>query len=428
MTPAVASRDWASLTTPLLLIGLRGLNTVSKFALSLYAVRYLGLSDLGIYGLLVAGVTILPAFAGFGTNDWIGRQAARESMAKVGPLMSARLSLSLAFNVCVQIVAYALNAAMGVPVPWPIMLMFSGVALLDHLADDIDIVLTYRGHVVLSNFLLFLRAGLWPLGVIAVGLAIPEARTLEMLILGWLIGLIIKWIVFGFFAVRRGALHYLRPDWRLITQGIPQSVPFYLKDMSIAANLYLDRFLVSIFLGLELTGVYTFFWSMANVINNLALSAIFLPYMSRLVRLAKDNVAEFRSLLRSVEWRTGGFAVSLAVVLMAVMPFVVPYLGRPLLSQYLPVFAIVAAATVLRAANDSYNYVLLALHRDRAIAVMSLLAVPLSAALYALLMWLFGLNGAASAYLIACALLLIPRVALSRREGLSPRMELQASR
>lgn len=428
MTPAVASKDWTSLTTPLLLIGLRGLNTVSKFALSLYAVRYLGLSELGIYGLLVAGVTILPAFAGFGTNDWIGRQAARESIVKVGPLMSARLALSLAFNVCVQIVAYVLNAVMGAPVPWPIMLMFSGVALLDHLADDVDIVLTYRGHVVLSNFLFFLRSGLWPIGVIAVGIAIPEARTLEMLILGWLIGLVIKWIVLGIFAMRRGVLHYLRPDWRLITKGIPQSVAFYLKDMSIAANLYLDRFLVSLFLGLELTGVYTFFWSMANVIHNLALSAIFLPYMSRLVRLAKDNVAEFRALLTTVEWRTGGFAVSLALVLTAVMPFVVPYLDRPLLSQYLPVFAIVAAATVLRTANDSYNYVLLALHRDRAIAAISLLAVPLSAALYALLMWLFGLNGAASAYLIACALLLIPRVALSRREGLSPRAEPHASR
>lgn len=408
-------RDWSGVLTPLLLIALRGLNTASKFALSLYTARYLGLSELGIYGLLVAGVTILPAFAGFGTNDWLGRQAARAGMAQVGPLLSAKLVLSLAFNFTAQIVSYALNAALGAPVPWSVMLLFSGVAMLDQLADDVDIMLTYRGHVVLANVLIFLRAGLWPLGVIAAGLIWPAARTLEALILGWLIGLVVKWIVLGLYAARRGAWHHAKPDWRLITEGIPQSVPFYLKDISIAANLYLDRFLVSLFLGLELTGVYTFFWSMANVIHNLSLSAIFLPYMSRLVRLAKDSMSEFRSLLRSVEWRTGAFAVALALALIAAMPFVIPYLGRPLLADYMPVFVVVAAATVLRAGVDSYNYVLLALHRDRAIAVMSMIAVPLSAALYALLMRPFGLNGAAVAYLLTSLLLLAPRLILSRR-------------
>lgn len=408
-------RDWSGLLTPMLLIALRGFNTVSKFALSLYTARYLGLAELGIYGLLVAGVTILPAFAGFGTNDWLGRRAARSGMTEVGPLMSAKLALSLAFNVGLQATAYALNAAMGTPVPWPVMMIFSGVALLDHLADDVGILLTYRGHVVLANILFFIRAGLWPIGVIVIGLLVPAARTLEALIVGWLAGLVLMWLILGTYAIRRGAIAHARPDWRLVTQGIPQSVPFYLKDMSIAANLYLDRFLVSLFLGLELTGVYTFFWSMANVIHNLAVSAIFLPAMSKLVRSAKENMAEFRALLRGVEWRTAGFAIALALVLIAVLPFIIPYIDRPLLSAYLPVFAIVVAATVLRTGVDSYNYVLLALYHDRAIAVMSMVAVPLSAALYALLMLPYGLTGAAVAYLLTSLLLLAPRIVLSRR-------------
>ena len=292
---SVFGRDWCGLVTPVLLIAVRGFNTVSKFALSLYTARYPGLSDLGVYGLLVAGVTILPAFAGFGTNDWLGRRAARSDMTQVAPLLSAKLVLSLAFNLGLQAIAYALNAVMGTPVPWPVMMIFSGVALLDHLADDVGILLTYRGHVVLANILFFVRAGLWPIGVIVVGLLVPVGRKLEALIVGWLIGLVAMWLMLGVYALHRGAFAYARPDWRLVTQGIPQSVPFYLKDVSIAANLYLDRFLVSLFLGLELTGVYTFFWSMANVIHNLAVSAIFLPYMSKLVRSAKESMTEFRS-------------------------------------------------------------------------------------------------------------------------------------
>src|SRR6201999_1242712 len=352
---AMFGANWSNLVTPFLLIAIRGLNTVSKFALSLYTARYLGLSDLGIYGLLVAGTTILPAFAGFGTNDWSGRQAARSSLAQVGPLMTTRLCLSVAFNLGLQMIAYATNAIMGAPIPWPVMILFSGVALLEHLSDDAAIMLTYRGHVLLSNVLFFLRAGLWPIGVIAIGLMVPAARTLEVLIAGWLIGLVLMWLMLVAFVTRRGAWAYVRLDRRLITQGIPQSIPFYLKDMSIAANLYLDRFLVSLLLGLELTGVYTFFWSMANVIHNLSLSAIFLPYLSQLVRSARDSMSEFRELLCRVELRTAGFAATLAVGLVVVLPFIIPYLGRPLLSAYMSVFVIVVIATLLRVGVDSYN-------------------------------------------------------------------------
>jgi O-antigen/teichoic acid export membrane protein len=410
--------NWSNLVTPLLLITIRGLNTVSKFALSLYTARYLGLSDLGIYGLLVAGTTILPAFAGFGTSDWIGRQAARSNLAQVGPLMTTRLLLSIAFNLGLQVIAYGINAFLGAPIPWPVMMLFSGVALLEHLADDAAVMLTYRGHVLLSNVLFFLRAGLWPIGVIALGVLVPAARTLEALIAGWLIGLVLMWLVLAIFVTRRGAWAYVRLDRRLITQGIPQSVPFYLKDMSIATNLYIDRFLVSLLLGLELTGVYTFFWSMANVIHNLSLSAIFLPYLSKLIRAAHESMSGFRALLARAELRTAGFAAFLAIGLIIVLPFVIPYVERPLLSAHLSVFVIIVAATLLRLGVDSYNYVLVALHHDRAIAIISLAAVPLSAALYALLIPLFGLEGAGTAYFLTGALLIVPRLILSRRSAL----------
>jgi O-antigen/teichoic acid export membrane protein len=419
--------NWSNLATPLLLIAIRGLNTVSKFALSLYTARYLGLSELGIYGLLVAGTTILPAFAGFGTNDWIGRQAARSSLAQVGPLMTTRLLLSIAFNLAMQAIAYGVNAIMGAPVPWPVMVLFSGVALLEHLSDDAAIMLTYRGHVLLSNVLFFLRAGLWPMGVIALGLMVPAARTLEVLIAGWLIGLVLMWLVLAIFVTRRGAWKHVRWDRRLMTLGIRQSVPFYLKDMSVATNLYIDRFLVSLLLGLELTGVYTFFWSMANVIHNLSLSAIFLPYLSKLVRLAHESMSGFRSLLGRAELRTAGFAVFLAAVLIVVLPFIIPYLERPLLAAHLSVFIIIVAATLLRLGVDSYNYVLVALHHDRAIAVISLAAVPLSAALYVLLIPPFGLEGASIAYLLTGALLIVPRLVLSRRSALPPNAALSQS-
>jgi hypothetical protein len=80
---------------------------------------------------------------------------------------------------------------------------------------------------------------------------------------------------------------------------------------------------------------------------------------------------------------------------------------------------LVVAATVLRLAVDCYNYVLLALHCDRAIALLSLAGPPLSALLYFLLIPLLALNGAGLAYLVSAAALTLPRVVLSRRAPLA---------
>ena len=406
----------ANWVTPVFLVGLRAANALSKFALSLYVVRYLGLSDLGLYGLFVAGVTILPAFAGFGTNDWIGRRAASAVFPVIAPLLVTRLTLSAAFNIVLQVVAYALNHALGTPVPWHTMLICSVIVMLEHLADDIAIFLMYRGHAVLGHVLLFLRAGLWPLFVIAAGILIPELRTLDALLAGWLGGLLIMWGLLALIAVRKRVWSHARLEAELFTSGIRESVPFFLKDMSIAAGLYLDRFLVSTLLGLEASGVYTFFWSVANVLHNITLSAIFQPRVSAIIRTASENPSAFRDVFHRAIRRSVGVAVIFGVVLIALMPFILPLLDKPQLSQMHLLFAVVIVATIVRLGIDSYNYGLVALHQERLLAILSIAAIPVAAGLQFVLIETTGLYGAAWAYLLTGVVILLPRLwAISRQ-------------
>ena len=69
----------------------------------------------------------------------------------------------------------------------------------------------------------------------------------------------------------------MRLRWRWLFSGVPPSIPFYIKDLAATASLHLDRFVISFFLGLELTGVCTLFWSIANVVHNLAVYAVVQP-------------------------------------------------------------------------------------------------------------------------------------------------------
>ncbi len=399
----------------LTLVALRGSVTVAKFLLTFYITRVLGLADLGIYGLIAGGTTIVPALFGFGITDWVSRVIVNLPSREAVPYMTSRVALSAAVHVIAQPLAWLLNYALGAPIPWNIVALAGLILFLEHVINDAQDLLIFRGRVYFASVVLFVRAGLWPLLVMLWAWLDPAARTLDHLLIGWIAGLVLAGLLLASQIVvhRRWRLLGLRIRW--LFDCIRNSTPFYLKDISGVGSLYLDRFVVSFFLGLELTGVYTFFWSFANVVNSLVLHGTMQPRIPQLIVAARDpDPAVLRRLERKVQIETGGWALALAVGALAAMPFVLPYLGRPLLQDNVFVFWIIMGAALVRVSADCYSYMLLALHRDRAIAVISLIGVVGSTLLNAILIPLVGLLGAALAFLATASGLLVARYNVSR--------------
>lgn len=402
------------LVAQMVMIGLRLGNAGAKFALALYMTRYLGLADLGIYGLLVGAATTVPAILGFGLNDWLGRLVVGLDRTQAIPLAATRLALTLAIHIVVQSAAWLLNAALGAPIPWSLAVPIGLILLLEHLAADSYSLLIGRDRPQLANILLFLRAGAWPLVVIVWGLLDPNARTLLHVLYAWVAGLVAMWAVVAALFLRDIGLVALR--WGSLREGFGKGVPFYLNDIGAVGNLYLDRFLVSLMLGLELTGVYTFFWSVANVVHTLSVYGVIQPQMPKLVAAtnARDEGA-FLKLRRRLQIESWVWALMLALAFGAIVPFILPYLDRPLLSQNLMILAIVMLAVMLRIGADGFGFMLYALHHERWIAMTSLAAVALSAAFNLALIPLIGLSGAALAYVAVGGAMLTARIVLVRR-------------
>ena len=405
----------ARLSRQMMMLALRGGATAAKFALSLYMARYLGLADLGVYGLLVGAATAVPAILGFGLNDWTTRVLVGMPVAEAMPAMASRLALTLGVHAIGQPLAWTVNAMLGGPIPPALALPIGLILLLEHLANDAYCAFLARHRPVLGSVMMFMRSGLWPMFVIGWGILDPRARTLEVVLYGWVAGLVVTWLLIVVFASRHERWRFiaLRPRW--LMQALRGGWPFYVNDVSAVGNLFIDRFLVSLFLGLELTGVYTFFWSVANVVHNLAVYSLMQPNVPRLVSAAdaRDPKA-FRRLQRSLQIECGTWAVLMAIGASALMPFLLPLIDQPLLQQNLLVFGIVMIATLLRAAADSYNFVLLALHRDQAIAATGVAGVAATAVLNLALIPLAGLDGAACSFLIVSLVLVIARYRLSR--------------
>jgi O-antigen/teichoic acid export membrane protein len=395
-------------------------NMAAKFLLALYTARYLGLADLGIYGLIVGGTILTPALLGLGTSDWVVRQIVTMTRTDALAAITTRLALPVVMHAIAQPVLWLVNLALGSPVPWPLVWASGLILFLEHVANDASDLLIARGRALLAGFLLFVRAGLWPFAAIAWGMLDPAARTLNSLLMCWIGGLVLLWIVLAGYVIAQQRWRYMRLRWRWLFAGVPASVPFYIKDLAAAASLHLDRFVISFFLGLELTGVYTLFWSIANVVHNLAVYGVVHPQLPTLIAAHKRaDGAEFRPVQRRILFEAATWSAILAIGAVIAVPWALPYLDRPALQANLPIFWLILLATLTRVGADCYAFILLALHRDRAIAVISVAGAVASAALNMLLIPFLGLAGAGTAYLVTGSGLWMARI-WSANAGKSP--------
>jgi O-antigen/teichoic acid export membrane protein len=413
--PIAAMFERRRLVTQLVLLANRAAITGAKFLLAIYTARYLGLADLGIYGLLVAGTTIVPAIAGFGMTDWIVRRIVDLPSAQALPLMASRSTLTICVHLVLQPLLLLADVLLGEPVPVRLAALGGLILLLDNLNSEATDMLVARRRILLANGLTFLRAGLWPLLVIAVGLTFPQTRTLEALLIGWAAMLVASSSILLGLLAQGERWRHMRPQWGLFLPQLAGSRALYVKDVSGTLGIFFDRFIISVFLGLELTGVYTFFWSITNVVHTLALVGMLLAQLASLLAAGrKADKTEFHAIERSLQIEIGGWTLLLSLGVAIATPLLLPYLGRPLLEDYLGVFWIILFATMLRIAADGYGYALLALNRDSEIAIVAFVGALASAMLNAILTPLAGLWGAATAYVITAAGLLAIRYYLTR--------------
>ena len=98
--------------------------------------RYLGLSDLGIYGLLVGATNIVPAILGFGMTDWVMRKIVDLPSSQALPLIASRLGLTLSIHLIVQPLALAANILLGEPIPRRIAVLCGAILMLENLGTE----------------------------------------------------------------------------------------------------------------------------------------------------------------------------------------------------------------------------------------------------------------------------------------------------
>ena len=391
-------------------LSLRALSLAAKLALTLYMARYLGLQELGVYGLVFAVATTASAVLGMQLEYVVVRElVGAPKLVRVQKIRDQAVfyALNYALFAVVAATCWGLGLASG-----EIVCVTFSIAVSDNAVGFLCANLVAMARPVLSTFIFFLRAGLWGLAAVALGLLFPSLQTVETVFFCWIAGCVIALaaclIGLSFLPWREGMA---RPvDWRWVGSCVRKS---WLIWMGIAASLLstnLDRFFVSAYLDMEQVGVLTFYSSFAFALLGLVQSGFFVFALPRLVAYhdAKDKAA-FQRELKSVGVEVLLIASAAVVCLGVGIPFLAPYFGRPELAAHAPVLWWLLAGIWIHVNAETFYYALYARRQDKALWAGGLLVLVPAVLGNWILVPLVGLVGTGYSAVLAAIFLFVWR-------------------
>lgn len=367
-----------------------------RFGLTLFLVAFFSLHDVGSYALLVGITSMLPGSVGLGLSYFYNRRIvdAQDALLPVRD----RLLISAAMSCFAAVVLVFLQEA-----GWFSLAIGSGslivLIVLETLGFDLHLSLMARHRALIANVLFFIRTAGWIPPFALIAYLNPEWRTLEALVGAWLAGLGCWSVFFAAWGARfltASRLWHTRVDFALIRATLPRAFPIWISDISLAGGQVIDRFIVSIFLGLEATGIYYFLFAIANAAVTVGQAATQQVHMPVLRKAYLENPSSAFVVIAQAHLKKAVIVVSILILSSVPATYlVVALIARPELTAHVVLIPIIAAAALFRSVAEYFGIFDYVTERDGSFVRFNIASVLATSISVTVLTSLVGLMGTA---------------------------------
>ncbi len=328
-------------------IVLRGMTLVSKFILIFFLAKFLVSGEVGLFGLLSATVgyalyVVGFEFYNFSTREMIGEEPKRW-------LGMIRDQLVLYIILYVVFLPFALFVFFKGWLPWTHVYWFVTLALLEHIAQELNRILVAVSEQLLASVVLFLRSGAWCLVVVAVMWVDPASRNLEFVLGGWVLGC--------FFACAIAIKKVLSFDkaslkdsvnWSWIARGIKIAIPLLIASLAIRGIFTFDRYWVESVSGLSVLGAYVLYVGMATAVLSFIDAGVIVFFYPKLVSSAKKgDTSGFKKDMKDLTINIVGVTAFLILACYGVSGFVLQWLNNSVYSENVSILYWLLAAIAI---------------------------------------------------------------------------------
>jgi hypothetical protein len=258
--------------TSVVILGMRASILACKFGLVIFIGRYLDLVSLGLYGLAAGAVSLGPVVIGMGMVHLIMRDAVTRSLDQVTVNLRHYWCFAASVYCLLIICAVLITIMFDASDLWVLVIV---IMLFEHFGSDVFLLLSNLERPLLANVSAFLRGAAWILVYVPIAIWEPALRSNAILFEFWLWGSR-SW------PWKAACALPFKVAW--IATTIREAFVIYVSDLSFVGSQYLDRYLVTLFLGLRLAGVYFVYWSVASAVSTFVSIVVFQNQRSRLIK------------------------------------------------------------------------------------------------------------------------------------------------
>ncbi|MGZ9108703.1 MAG: lipid II flippase MurJ [Micavibrio sp.] len=385
----------------LIIMGMRVGMLAAKFILSIFIARYMGLAELGIYGLIVGASGTVQAVMRGGVFTLLSRDAVRQSLPELLQHLRHYGTGILALYLLLVPVALAAGWYFDAPVFAALVL---AVFFTEHLASDSFILVNNLQYPKLANFIYALQSSIWIYLFVVLAFIYPSLRSLESMLAFWIGG--------GFIALAIAAWlsrHWPwkkafaeKLEWRWYPEKIRNSFKLYLTEVFGIVIYYLDRYIVTLFLSLEMAGVYVFYSQVVTATLNLINSGVLAVYRPRLIKAHdSDHLYAFNKIFKSCLNRAMLSAVSLALLAALALPVMVKLTDNAVLIEHISLLWVMLVAMLFVVGEVSAQAGLFAMRKDRDNFIITLISLCSAVIIGSLGVITFGVYGIAVNLILA---------------------------
>jgi O-antigen/teichoic acid export membrane protein len=407
---------------------IRAMALAFRFALAFYVVSILGLEAAGIFGLSTGLTAIVPAVLGWGLNYHVARAVVGATPAAAAPLVRNRLLITILSLCAFTLLAACYMVLEFPPTMWVTFVLIIILTWIETIGLDLQLPLIGLDMAFEATFIQFIRTALWIPPIVVLGVASPALRSLNAIFLSWIVfgilSLGVLAVMLRKWEIRHSLTERIQLGWAM--ERIRGSWYIYLSDLGIVGFSFVDRYIVSLMLGLVATGIYSFYWSITNALQTLIATAVVQVALPKVVTLFRaSDIAGWRREIRRQFVKTLALSATLGAGILA-MTWTIIHVSPPgRFPDNMPLLFVMTAASVARACSDLLNIGLTSIGRDRSYAATNFLGMIVTILLCILLAGPFGLMGIgatalASALLLSALRYCILRHATRRTPGFAP--------
>ena len=383
-----------------------------KMGLTLYMGRYLGLADLGTYGLVASCVAIGLPLLGF-RLDYVGMR----EIVDADELHLTRLLRDQAIFYFLNYLGMALIVAFASvtflqEISTKILIYTTCLAALESFGALCTTNLVALKKPVLANFLFFVRAALWVFPVVALGFFDEKYRKAETVLQWWTAGVFLS-VILTIYTWRKlpwKEAAQTAVDWPWIKNGVRRCTLIWVGSVGGTAAANTDRFVVEYFLGREYVGINSFYGSFVNSISALMGSGLFVFTFPQLIsKFKQKDLAGFNHIFRKMFFQAIVIGGLICVAFGVTVPLLGDLLKRPELLDNGHVLWLMLLGTWLKLIGETYYYVLYARHQDAAVSYVNLFWLVASLLTNILFVYHFGFIGTGYSAVVSGLIILATR-------------------